>query len=388
MLRTASQLTLLILFYSFPLHAWDNHARITAHAIRDLPKIREAKPIRAESLDSFVQAETKRLTLLLNEQEKFARDFISKYPPRPDALQFPQASFLQALRVNPQPKFSFSVPNEDALVSPQDVLTTATDEPDDGMDIGLWEDNGTDLGKLYGFGSQPFGNPALSFGTQAPFHMGFYHESGIIYSAAPFLKRCLPEFRIYQYLSLARFAFRSGHPYWGWRFTGWGLHYVQDLTQPYHARVLPGVGTIKMLAINALDMLGFHSFKNNRIQLVSNRHLALENLQAQLPLEDAPSSDSKQPDFELGRVRSVITAESVSFSNEVDKVLRQNIPKKFIDDPTYVFGVTEPGVNLVQILKESHQDKSLQNIENTLHRVMVQIGPESRRFLRSAASID
>ncbi len=42
-----------------------------------------------------------------------------------------------------------------------DVVATASDEPDHGFDIGLWEDSGTPYGRLYGFGKQPFGaNPA------------------------------------------------------------------------------------------------------------------------------------------------------------------------------------------------------------------------------------
>ena len=57
--------------------------------------------------------------------------------------------------------------------------------------------------------------------------MGFYHEAGIVYAAGGFIKRTLPEYRMNQFLSLARFAFKTGHPYWGYRFTGWGLHFVK-----------------------------------------------------------------------------------------------------------------------------------------------------------------
>src|SRR3990172_2835445 len=71
----------------------------------------------------------------------------------------------------------------------------AADEPDYGMDIGLWDDNGTAYGKAYGFGKQPFGNPALEFASQAPFHMGFFHESAIVYKAAGVLRRTYPEDR-------------------------------------------------------------------------------------------------------------------------------------------------------------------------------------------------
>jgi hypothetical protein len=125
-------------------------------------------------------------------------------------------------------------------VAPLAVLASASDEPDYGMDLNLWEDNPSPWGPRYGFGKIPFGNPNLAFSTQAPFHMGFFHESPVIYMAAGFLKRTYPLLRIQQYRGLSELAFRNGHPYWGWRFAGLALHYVQDLTQPYHASLAPG----------------------------------------------------------------------------------------------------------------------------------------------------
>ena len=95
------------------------------------------------------------------------------------------------------------------------------------------------MGARYGFGTQPFGDARFEYSSQAPFHIGYYHESALIYRAAPFLARTYPEMRVQQYLGLARFAFESGHDYWGYRFLGWALHYVQDLTQPYHSKALP-----------------------------------------------------------------------------------------------------------------------------------------------------
>ena len=111
------------------------------------------------------------------------------------------------------------------------MLSSASDEPDYGLDIGLWENNDTKFGKEYGYGKQPFGNPKLDYGTQAPFHMGFYHESGIIYDAARVSKK-LSRNKESPVPFLAKLAFQTGHPYWGYRFAGWGLHYLQDLTMP------------------------------------------------------------------------------------------------------------------------------------------------------------
>ena len=251
---------------------------------------------------------------------------------------------------------------EGESVSVADVVATATDEPDHGMDLGLWEDGGTAHGRNYGFGKQPFGgNPAVEFSRQAPFHMGFFHESSIIYKAAPFLLRTYPEYRIHLWKALSEHAFATGHPYWGWRFAGWALHYVQDLTQPYHATVLPGVGVPKMLWINALDLAGLHGPKDHAVTFVTNRHLAIENYQlyrvraayVQGRTDDAALRalgdlrvDATVPAYTDASPRASITRESNAAASALDAVLAASLPPRYTSDPSYVFGETETGVDL------------------------------------------
>jgi hypothetical protein len=308
---------------SLPAGAWSNHALGTWPAVSAMPELRDMAPVKVERLESFLAAESTGLRELLQAQEQWARQFVPGYPPRPDDLAFRSGGatpdelvrrFVAAVRINPASRLplflqlppgqgangratlpesevttlqrtestkfnTFVALHEGDQVPALDVIATASDEPDYGLDIGLWEDNGTSYGKAYGFGKQPFGNPAIEFGSQAPMHIGFFHESAIVYKAAPFLLRTFPEYRIQMWRSLASYALRTGHPYWGWRFAGWALHYIQDLTQPYHARVLPGVGVTRMLWINALDVVGIHEPKARAITFVTNRHLALENYQ-------------------------------------------------------------------------------------------------------------
>lgn len=425
-------------------YAWDNHTLLTVTALRHFPELQQAPSVAVESLESLIQSESTGLARLLDDQEAWAKTHIPAYPERPDTLRFetsPNApapalrqKFLYALRINPtsrialylqkipghsnadphstplpleavtllpsafkngSPFFALRAGNE---VNPLDVVSSAADEPDYGLDIGLWEDNSTSFGKIYGFGKQPFGNPALDFGSQAPFHMGFFHESPVVYKAAAFLHRTYPEWRTYQFLTLARFAFETGHPYWGWRFAGWGMHYLQDLTQPYHAQVLPGVSVPRMLLINLLDMLGYHRPKNDRVQLVSNRHLALENFgfhylyellaqqnhEATLirTLEDT-TRDESYPEFTLSSLRDSITSESIRWSSQTDRTLRKNLPRNLVSDPEYVFGVTQPDINVFQVLKQNQPSEHFQNMETLLIELMKQIGPQSRQYLRS-----
>ncbi len=169
---------------------------------------------------------------------------------------------------------------EGDMVAPVDVATSANDEPDHGLDIGLFTDSNTDYGKEFGFGTQPFGNPNLDYSSQAPFHMGFYHESPVLYALGAFLKQTYPEYRIQLFKQLSEFAFENGHDYWGWRFMGWGMHYIGDFSNPYHITPVPGNTTLETLFPGVLGLAGFPQAQKDATQLVSNRHTVLEDFQS------------------------------------------------------------------------------------------------------------
>ncbi len=278
-------LRLFILFgLSLALSAWENHALSTKLALSGLQDIK----VRAEPLEAFLR------DAKLGTPQEFFRGLRvnpnTKYPlylqifPSPLAGEGQgEGSKLQAADVTLLPDSlsptgrNFRKLQVGEMVSAHDVFASASDEPDYGIDLYLWEDNGTEFGKNYGFGPQPFGNPALPFATQAPFHMAFWHEWAPLYWVAPQIKRTYPDMRIEQFRRLSKLAFETGHPYWGWRFAGWGVHYVQDLTQPYHARVLPSKNSLLLIIYGILEKLGFHSFKEKLIKEATDEHLALED---------------------------------------------------------------------------------------------------------------
>lgn len=423
-----------------PAAAWSNHTLGAWPALAAMPEIGKAPAIRVESLDSFLAAEAQGLDPLLRREEAWARAHVPLYPPRPDALAFRTGGtpaelrqrFVAALRINPGMKLDLFIqarPGEKVLgkatlpwtevttlrrantaqqsvflqlrqgepVAVLDVVASATDEPDYGMDIGLWDDNGTAYGKVYGFGKQPFGNPALEFASQAPFHMGFFHEASIVYKAAGFLRRTYPEYRIHLYQSLAAYALQTGHPYWGWRFAGWALHYIEDLTQPYHSTVLPGVGVPRMLWINTVDLLGWHEQKRQAITLVSNRHLALENYQyhrmrnAYLRHDDGDaliraledtSTDAARASFGDDTARTVISSESNALAGATDTVLERNLPPKYVSDPAYVLGETEPDLDLYAVVNQS-PPAARQAMTVMVAGLLRNFGAYSRAFVRS-----
>ncbi|MCY1275615.1 hypothetical protein D9M68_441490 [compost metagenome] len=355
--------------------AWSAHALGTALALADLAQIKDAPPVEVESLESFLEEEGVALEQLLDEQEEFFRDNLPDYPARPDDLRWipthrgdRRRAFLMALRVNPEIKLAYFVqalPGMDwSGHSPLDasevlvfrrlglwrewrfyqvkpgeklpalaVVASAADEPDYGHDINLFSDNPGEVGARYNFGKQPFGDVRFEFSSQAPFHIGYYHEDGFIYRVVPFLARTYPELRVYQYLNLARFAFESGHPYWGYRFLGWGLHYIQDLTQPYHAKALPGQGTARLVWIALKAAVGLDGDKLAAIQQVANRHTEVEQYQVDWlrqmlregrndnPLLRAYAderTDDDYPAFDGDSLRRVVSQEAFDAADDFD----------------------------------------------------------------------
>jgi hypothetical protein len=361
--------------------AWSNHSLGTTLALRGLPALSQGAVVTVEPLEDFLHSEAVGLQALLDEQEAFARRNFAGYPARPAALRWQvegagarQGDFLKALRISPEIKlanFVQALPGYPAAgrahlsaqevmvfkqvglwnewrflaispgeqLSPVQVLASAADEPDYGHDINLFSDNPGEVGSQYNFGAQPFGDARFEYSSQAPFHIGYYHEDAIVFAAGPFLTHTYPEWRAYQYFGLARYAFEHGHPYWGYRFMGWGLHYIQDLTQPYHAKVLPGVATSSLLWTAAKDAVGFSDAKKAAIAQVATRHTEIEKYQLQWlqqllrdgeqanPLLQAyadSSKDASYPAFDSGYLRNVVSAQSFARADQLDALIAQS----------------------------------------------------------------
>lgn len=420
--------------------AWSNHSFSAYRVFEKMPEVAQAAPLRVEPLETFLKSQQQALETLLLIQEQWAQSHLEVYPPRPAKLTFradPSQSdaarrqaFLMALRVAPNSRFALyfqpdpwsAAPEPERLlpeaavntlpeqpnskyrfvglragdsVAALAVLASATDEPDYGLDINLWSDSPSEWGKNYGFEAQPFGNPALYFSTQAPFHMGFYHEDRILYLAAPFIKKTFPMLRVHQFSSLAALAFRTGHGYWGWRFTGLALHYLQDLTQPYHASLSPGDAAAKLVAVNLLAMAGFPKWKDEMVVLLSNRHLALEKLQnqwlfnaarlqrestAEQSLRDA-GNDGKYPPWSDLYARDVVARQAFALGARATEVLVNALPPRYVSDPSFDFGVRESRIDLVSELGQRDAAQRAQ-LEALVAELLGNFGAHSRNLVR------
>lgn len=432
-----SLLSLILTVYTF---AWNEHPMLSYAALKDLPIWKMADSVRAKSLKTFLLENEKQLEHFLAQHESWSRNNLPNYAPCPDMLAFRATGnpddilhrFYNATRVNPHlkaPLYLQLLPtekagkrtiadpkeittlhdvglmidntyiwiNEGELLAPFEVLCTANNEPDYGFDLGLFEDNNTDFGKIYGFGPQPFGNPNLEYSSQAPFHMGFFHEAGILYAFGPFLKRTYLDYRIHLYNALSEFAFANNQPYWGWRFMGWGMHYVGDVSMPYHSKPLPGVSVLRMLWINLKAMLGFPGSKNRAVQLVSNRHTAFEEFQVQVLRKAFETQDWDHPflyalthpkehiPFSDDFIVNVASREAVNKSVFIDYSLKQDMPHKMVSDPTIEVSYLPEIKWIVEIMRKEKGQEAIDRMTLAIAERLESFSMHIRSFMFSIA---
>lgn len=440
--------------------AWQSHFLLTAPILSNMPEISQNPSVPAETLTAFLEAESEGLVTLLKDIDSWpseVRDpysnsggpgYTNPFPPLPSELVFrgkndSQRSLLQQFtdraRIHPQetsgmhydtlfveyaPGQSHRINNplkiEDVvlasiadkipianpplekvnpgeLVSAYEIITSAVDEPDFGMDVNLFEDNSTDFGKKYKLRNTPgFTNKDLAIGTQAPFHMGWYHENSWIKGFGPNMKPMYAEYRIHFFITLSRYAFKTGHPYWGCRFLGWAIHYLQDLSQPYHAKLVPGIITAEILISNQAKL-------KNR---VSNLHLALENYQYnlmtgaftqsnnypfnQLLLALADKSDDNyQIKYDDLYLRNVVAREAYyHFANTLDDSLVRVFSTVANDIAKDSDGLRQSAnvlnfdsIDLDLYSKISQDDPNVKDLNNNLVSIFKSVGLHTRRLI-------
>ena len=408
-----------------PARAWSDHASLVWPLLRSQPQLIH-RTVAAEPLDAFLAAEQVGIAETLEAVESWSVATIEHYRrPRKIALGTVTAhrgAFFAAIRVNPTLPYRLYVdlspernPPEQAPlawselsflgggtsqlaarywalapgepVSIAEVIASANDEPDFGMDIGLFTDNGTEFGQRYGFGIQPFGNPNLEYSSQAPFHMGFYHLDWLTRTAQPSLLRTYPMWRIALFGELAELAFSTGHDYWGWRFLGWGLHYVGDLTQPYHAIPLPGVGTFDALWSVVQGKTG------ELVQLVSNRHGVIESYQYQrltralearqwsAPLLRAISDYPDATAVEYESFVMALTADSVEAAAEFDAAIERNVPSRYVSDPTFEWTGSGFEQSIVQQVADEQGEPAIAELDAAVIAQLARFSAVASRWI-------
>jgi hypothetical protein len=158
------------------------------------------------------------------------------------------------------------------------------------------------------------------------------------------------------------------------------------------------VSVIRMLAINLMDMLGWSRFKDEAIQLVSNRHFVIEGYQyeslmegyrkgagsAELSALGRTEKDAGYPAYSETYARDVITRESEARADGLDRALRETFPARWVDDPSYQFGDAAGSRDSLRTELAQHgTPESQKRMAEVLDDSMQRFGTHSRQFIRS-----
>ena len=423
--------------------AWNTHSWGTWLALNTMPDAR-TETVRAEPLEKFLLEQGAALEVVLQQEEQWARSRVRNYPARPEVLAYrfdPQVDaaelrkrFLMAVRVNPATPLPLHIQvlptpasqsqygaratlswhelslhkaeplptrkhvalREGEVVPVIDVLATASDEPDEGMDSGLWADSGTEHGRVYGFGPQPFSTRYGLHGDEAPFHMGFFHEAPSTYATANGLRRAYPEYRMHLWQSLARHALVNGHAYWGWRFAGWAMHYAQDLTQPYHASFMPDRGALSLMWVNMLDLAGASATRQQAAQQIANRHHLLELYHQQSLLGPLQRGEWEHPNLkpfamvskDAGRMalpenglRTIVALQAFRHADELDEWVTSAFPARWVNDSSANLTTELASGGLYQQI-QNQRPQALENLDHLLRDLSLQFGNVTRAIWR------
>ncbi|MBO8160294.1 MAG: hypothetical protein H0Z24_01545 [Thermosipho sp. (in: Bacteria)] len=174
-----------LILFTISLFAWSGHEALTYYLIQDLPGKDSLVKIREYSYqeDRIYNEEYLVLEDVAGTRRFFEPLGDGEFPPDP--------------------------PPVDNKLPVWQILTIYSPEPDNGMDEGL------KLDPLQGL----IGN------SQGVRHMRY--KVGI-------LKAFQGDKSFLYFVEMSKKAFENGDRYWGYRFLGRALHYIEDLSQPYH----------------------------------------------------------------------------------------------------------------------------------------------------------
>jgi len=349
--------------------SWNTHAMITRAAVAPVKSPLLIEKVRVTRLENFLSAAEEELTALASR----SRDLFGRKTKRPSVTAEIQHDvrtaddFLRAFRLSPYGGVNYVrvlVPEEvspdsphslsrsgppggaylptcgDDELSASEIIITFSDEPDWGMDQDLFDI------ESYGFGDPPFGGKT-GLSSQAPFHMAFMDDDLLLPKILPRLRQSFMEDRIIEFCDLADLAFDKDFSYWGWRFTAWGMHYLQDITQPYHAHPFPP-SVLRMISILITNpsrgglIRGMGNFLRNRhILCEATVHFLLNDAVKKHiahPFLEALSEPGGRIEVPMAQLMKESARVAASNARRTDKTLVAMINGPRIECPDYFAG--------------------------------------------------
>lgn len=340
----------LIFFFPCTTWAWSRHDLLTLSAFEPGSILQSygQQVVRPEPLEEVLKQKEKVESLF----KQYNAWFYSRKPrfiPKKYSYELRAPNdfaFLQLARLNPATTFQVESRTE---ILAREVLGAYADEPDWGMDQNLWKD------PTYGYGKPPYGGGESLAADRAAFHTTFLREGFILRELAPEINLGMALERAVLFGLLSQLSFQTGHPYWGYRFCAWTAHYLQDLTQPYHAKAVPDDSLLWYLRFFFTNNRA--EFKKKTTQALIQRHLFFERLMAGLLLVPRQGSFGKtallpaiQNPYDIVNLAQHVVDESSKRAKGIDRIM-QKILNHSGSDSVSVDRLAEISANLPTELK-------------------------------------
>jgi hypothetical protein len=255
-----------LLGLSLPAYAWDKHQSLMQIALPEMLKLvsPETKKLLEEAwpapcpLEEFQRYQGLAQKLELN-------PLLSAQDPLP-ALALANVTDGTSAEEHCGKRFK--------LTGVQALLHTLVDEPDGGMDQNLDESFDREnerrwMGGLHGLNSQGFRHMIFA---------GWSWRHPLTTFQIPLQSIGQAPQRIELLSGTAQNFFKQGDLVWGIRLMGWAMHYMQDLTQPFHTVQVPRLAMLpwgELLGWNPKE--SFKRFVAESTRIISNYHHAYEH---------------------------------------------------------------------------------------------------------------
>ena len=265
--------TLAALALSTPAFGWSEytHQHLTADALKSVKWLDRYQQLEVTPFDRMVRDVLGQPRAAGPEAFKFKSSATQKqkqqdYLASTASMDPRVQSFARHLLLSDQFKVGFALGEQGRTISARQVLSSYAGEPDWGMDKGL---NASRDQTLMG-GTDP----------KQTSSQGFRHMSFLLGRMGE-----APD-RTQLFFDLGARAIQKGHPYWGFRFVAWGMHYLEDMGTPVHTSMLPTLKYIRVKGmVRPLDADGKRHFNKNLVadlvkgsaQINANYHFLYEH---------------------------------------------------------------------------------------------------------------
>jgi hypothetical protein len=144
-------------------------------------------------------------------------------------------------------------------------------------------------------------------------------------------------------------------------------------------------------------MVGIKGPYKDAVQLLSNRHMALEKLEQMLLAEAYLKKDARYPVFVALRAqgecpewsdrmpRDLISAQSHALADKTDEIVAKVLPPRLVSDPTFELGKSPELEEIVALTREKGGEKAIEEVTALLTKLLAPLPAYACSYVRSVS---